>query len=162
METPAVTRWHRATTAARSVVLAISGAVFLAFGAWKVSDLTWFSRVVTDQGVIAPAWAWTVAAAVGVAEIGLGLWGLAAACSGRGHTGSLASLSLAFGVLAAYAAWLMLHPPTQGVACGCGMSREPVRDWSVLVIRNGVASAFLAGLAVMPGPFPRARRDAAA
>jgi hypothetical protein len=113
-------RFFLRATGIAALTIITCGSVLLVFsGTVKLSDLTEFREVVASHHVFASSAINVLAPLVAVLEVLAGIvciWMLAVH-----KRASLAGLVLAstFLLFAAYAAWLVFHPPPAPTSCGC-------------------------------------------
>lgn len=118
---------------------------FIFAAAAKAQTLEDFGATIAAHGLI--AFPERAAYGVVIAELGVGLFGLAGvavASSYRRPAFALAGLATLF---AAYSLALTLRPPPVPTGCGCGFSKAPIDSWAPIAMRN----SSLAGVLIIIG-----------
>jgi hypothetical protein len=157
-------RWGHLVRGAASLAALSTGALLMSSALLKATDLDAFRRVLEAHGVVPTVLLSVAPGAISAVEFALGV-GAVAIAQNRSRVGSALLLPSAwFLLMAAYGLLLHLHPPPKPATCGCGFSNAVVRDWSVIVIRNGAYAGALAAVALwtqrMPGrPAEEGRED---
>lgn len=126
------------------LLLTAAALLLLYTGLAKVSDTAAFRSTIEAHGFL-PAWSLaTVAWALPLAEIALGVGGIGAIAFGRGAALACAAIAVLFVAFAAYAGAMIAAPPAEPVGCGCGLRAGPISDWRPLLVQNGGSTAAMA------------------
>lgn len=132
------------------VAVAVS-LLFLYTGVEKWSDIAAFERVVVSHGLLETTTARPASVALAVAEIAVGVLGLALVML-RGPTALALVLMLQsalFVGFAVYAALLVAKPPPEPTSCGCGILSAATAHWPQILTRSAIADAALAGASLL-------------
>ena len=130
-----------------------AGVVYVVSGSLKALDIESFAQTLAlhhnraSDDLSGAAWLAVVV------EIGAGLLVLACLMARRPRTACALATGM-FIVFSAYAAWMMIFPPSKPAGCCCGFARELLAPdgWKWIHIRNSLVTASLAGFVALVSP----------
>lgn len=138
---------------AAPLLIMVGGVVLLYSGVNKVVENARFAQTLGEHGLLGLPAIELLRVCVPLTEILVGMVAIHAAIFPRARASGCVVLSIAFTVLAVYAAVLVMQPPPAATGCGCALRYGLVQSWWRIAAENsGIALGYLVLGIVVPGP----------